>query len=281
MVRARRARGVGALGRASRTPRRRGGSKGRAARRAWHRASSCACDPAEVRVADRVLRARRGVAGEVEPAFARAGRLVLSNAKNYRMDADVPLVIPEVNAAHLATARRAASQARVDRAASSRTRTARRPWPRWRSRRCTRRSASRRLFVSRCRPSPAPAIPGVPSLDILGNVIPFIGDEEPKIEREMQKMLGTLRRRRGRRRRRSRSARTRTACRSSTATRSACRSASNATATPDEAHRGARATWRGHDGARGPAERAGRAARRHATSRTARSRAATSTPATA
>jgi aspartate-semialdehyde dehydrogenase len=34
--------------------------------------------------------------------------------------------------------------------------------------------------------------PGVPSLDILGNVIPFIGDEEPKLEREMQKMLGAL-----------------------------------------------------------------------------------------
>ena len=34
--------------------------------------------------------------------------------------------------------------------------------------------------------------PGVPSLDILGNVIPYIGDEEPKIEREMQKMLGRL-----------------------------------------------------------------------------------------
>jgi aspartate-semialdehyde dehydrogenase len=32
--------------------------------------------------------------------------------------------------------------------------------------------------------------PGVPSLDILGNVIPYIGEEEPKIEREMQKMLG-------------------------------------------------------------------------------------------
>ena len=34
--------------------------------------------------------------------------------------------------------------------------------------------------------------PGVPSLDILGNVIPFIGEEEPKIEREIQKMLGRV-----------------------------------------------------------------------------------------
>jgi len=42
------------------------------------------------------------VAGEGELAFARAGRLVLSNAKNFRLDDDVPLVIPEVNADHLA-----------------------------------------------------------------------------------------------------------------------------------------------------------------------------------
>src|SRR5690349_14538586 len=41
-------------------------------------------------------------AGDLEPAFARSGALVLSNAKNFRMDPDVPLVIPEVNASHLA-----------------------------------------------------------------------------------------------------------------------------------------------------------------------------------
>ncbi|HEX4932801.1 MAG TPA: aspartate-semialdehyde dehydrogenase, partial [Gemmatimonadaceae bacterium] len=61
-----------------------------------------ACDPAEVssRIVFSALDAN--VAGEVEGAFARAGALVLSNAKNYRMEADVPLVIPEVNASHLA-----------------------------------------------------------------------------------------------------------------------------------------------------------------------------------
>jgi aspartate-semialdehyde dehydrogenase len=41
-------------------------------------------------------------AQDVEPAFAAAGRLVLSNAKNYRMAADVPLLIPEVNWPHVA-----------------------------------------------------------------------------------------------------------------------------------------------------------------------------------
>jgi len=41
-----------------------------------------------------------------------------------------------------------------------------------------------------CKAVSGAGYPGVPSLDILGNVIPYIGDEEPKIEREMQKMLG-------------------------------------------------------------------------------------------
>src|SRR5437660_8524460 len=42
------------------------------------------------------------VAGEIEGAFAAAGHLIVSNSKNYRMEADVPLLIPEINADHLA-----------------------------------------------------------------------------------------------------------------------------------------------------------------------------------
>src|SRR5579871_821712 len=42
------------------------------------------------------------VAGEVEEQFARAGYIVVSNARNHRMDADVPLLIPDVNAEHIA-----------------------------------------------------------------------------------------------------------------------------------------------------------------------------------
>ena len=42
------------------------------------------------------------VAGEIEGAFAQAGHFVISNSKNYRMEADVPLLIPEINADHLA-----------------------------------------------------------------------------------------------------------------------------------------------------------------------------------
>ena len=68
----------------------------------WPRAPSCAAIRREVKSPLVFSALDSGVAGEVEQAFARAGRLVLSNAKNHRMDADVPLVIPEVNAPHLA-----------------------------------------------------------------------------------------------------------------------------------------------------------------------------------
>src|SRR5690606_6961573 len=60
-----------------------------------------ACDPREVSAPIVFSALDASVAGEVEQAFARAGRLVLTNARNHRMDADVPLVIPEVNPDHL------------------------------------------------------------------------------------------------------------------------------------------------------------------------------------
>src|SRR4051812_49958872 len=59
------------------------------------------CDPRPVKSPLVFSALDATVAGDVELAFARAGRLVLSNAKNFRMDDDVPLVIPEVNADHL------------------------------------------------------------------------------------------------------------------------------------------------------------------------------------
>ncbi|MGQ0649084.1 MAG: aspartate-semialdehyde dehydrogenase [Gemmatimonadaceae bacterium] len=131
-----------------------------------------------------------GVAGEIEQAFAAAGRLVLSNAKNHRMDADVPLVIPEVNADHLQL---------LD--AQRRNR-------RWKGGIVTNANCAatvaavalaplheafglRSVFATTLQAISGAGYPGVASLDILGNVIPYIGDEEPKIEREMNKMLGT------------------------------------------------------------------------------------------
>src|SRR5690606_14480479 len=49
----------------------------------------------------------------------------------------------------------------------------------------------RKLFAATMQAVSGAGYPGVPSLDILGNVIPYIGEEEPKIERELPKMLGT------------------------------------------------------------------------------------------
>ena len=120
---------------------------------------------------------------------ARAGSC-LSNAKNYRMEPDVPLVIPEVNAAHLQpfTAQRAArgwSGAIVTNANCAATVAAMALAP------LHERSASVGVRADDAGGLGA-GYPGVPSLDILGNVIPYIASEEPKIESEMQKMLGRL-----------------------------------------------------------------------------------------
>ena len=60
------------------------------------------CDPGEISAPIVFSALDAAAAGDLEPAFARSGALVLSNAKNFRMDPDVPLVIPEVNASHLA-----------------------------------------------------------------------------------------------------------------------------------------------------------------------------------
>jgi aspartate-semialdehyde dehydrogenase len=150
-----------------------------------------ACDPAQLHAPVVFSALDAAAAGELEPAFARAGRMVLSNAKNFRMDADVPLVIPEVNASHLGliAAQRAArgwTGAIVTNANCSSTVAALAMAP------LHERFGLRSVFVATMQAVSGAGYPGVPSLDILGNVLPYIGDEEPKIEREMQKMLGRL-----------------------------------------------------------------------------------------
>ena len=132
-----------------------------------------------------------GVAGDLEPAFARAGRVVLTNAKNFRMDADVPLMIPEVNASHigLLTVQRKVrgwSGAIITNPNCAATVAAVAMAP------LHERFGIRTAFASTMQAVSGAGYPGVPSLDILGNVIPYIGDEEAKIEREMQKMLGAF-----------------------------------------------------------------------------------------
>jgi len=129
------------------------------------------------------------VAGEVEEAFAKAGRLVLSNAKNFRMAPDVPLVIPEVNGDHLAlidTQRknRGWSGAIVTNANCAATVAAVALAP------LHQKFGLEKLFLTTMQAVSGAGYPGVASLDILGNVIPYISEEEPKLEREMLKLLG-------------------------------------------------------------------------------------------
>ncbi|MDP1860639.1 MAG: aspartate-semialdehyde dehydrogenase [Gemmatimonadaceae bacterium] len=150
------------------------------------------CDPAQVKAKLVFSALDSNVAGEVELAFATSGALVVSNAKNFRMEADVPLVIPEVNAPHLGVLAR---QRRERGFAGGIVTNAN----------CAATVATmalaplhqafglEKVFVTTMQAISGAGYPGVPSLDILGNVIPYIGDEEPKIEREMNKMLGSFR----------------------------------------------------------------------------------------
>ncbi len=148
------------------------------------------CDPAAVRSPVVFSALDSSAAQDVEPAFAAAGRLVLSNAKNYRMAPDVPLLIPEVNWPHAALlggqrASRGWAGALVTNANCSVTVAAMALAPLHAAFGVERVVAATMQAVS------GAGYPGVPSLDILGNAIPYIADEEPKIEAELARLLGT------------------------------------------------------------------------------------------
>src|SRR5438045_6028617 len=148
-----------------------------------------ACDPGVVSAPIVFSALDAVVAGEVEIAFAKAGKFVLSNAKNFRMEPDVPLVIPEVNGDHLALIgcqrqRRGWNGAIVTNANCSATVAAVALAP------LHQKYGIKQLFLATMQAVSGAGYPGVPSLDILGNVIPYISDEEPKLEREMLKLLG-------------------------------------------------------------------------------------------
>jgi len=131
------------------------------------------------------------VAGPVEEAFAAAGYAVLSNARNHRMADDVPLLVPEVNPDHTALIE---------------TQQRRRGWRGFiaTNPNCStatlvlalapleRRFGLKAVVVTTLQAISGAGYPGLPSLDILGNVIPFIAGEEEKIERETKKILGKL-----------------------------------------------------------------------------------------
>lgn len=131
------------------------------------------------------------VAGPIEQAFARAGHVVLSNARNHRMDDDVPLIVPEVNPDHLALI----GQQRHGRG-----------WPGAivTNPNCStitlalalaplRGFGIRRVAVSTLQAVSGAGYPGLAAVDVLGNAIPFIGGEEEKLATETLKVLGEAR----------------------------------------------------------------------------------------
>jgi aspartate-semialdehyde dehydrogenase len=132
-----------------------------------------------------------GIAKELEPKFAEAGHHVITNSSAFRMHQDVPLVIPEVNGDHFKL---------IDKQT-------------WRKQNggfiatnpnCSaiglvmalapihRRFGTEAVFVATMQAVSGAGYPGVASLDILGNVIPFIPKEEEKLEEETKKLLGDL-----------------------------------------------------------------------------------------
>lgn len=147
------------------------------------------CDPEAVTAPVVFSALDASAAGEIEEAFARAGKLVLSNARNHRMDTDVPLVIPEVNGSHLSVLteqreRRGWSGAIVTNANCAATVIAMALAP------LHERFRLRQAAVVTMQAISGAGYPGVPGLDIVGNVIPYIAGEEDKIERELCKILG-------------------------------------------------------------------------------------------
>lgn len=131
------------------------------------------------------------VAREVEPAFAAAGVFVVSNASAFRMADDVPLLIPEVNADHLALLARQRRERGWTGAivvnpncSTAALVTAIAP--------LHRAYGLRKAVVATLQAASGAGYPGVPSLDLLGNVIPLIGGEEEKIEAELRKILGRV-----------------------------------------------------------------------------------------
>jgi aspartate-semialdehyde dehydrogenase len=132
-----------------------------------------------------------GVATEIERAFAQAGHVVVSNSRNHRMEADVPLLVPEINADHLKII---PNQQRARG---------------WKGQIVTNPNCStivltmglapmkqfgiKKLIVTTLQAISGAGYPGVASMDIVGNVIPFIGGEEEKMQQETQKIMGEFR----------------------------------------------------------------------------------------
>jgi len=128
------------------------------------------------------------VATEIEQAFAEAGHVVVSNSRNHRMFADVPLLVPEINPEHL-------KLIPVQRKLRG-----------WKGMIVTNPNCStivltmglaplkqfgiKRVIATTLQAISGAGYPGVASMDIMGNVVPYIGNEEEKMQEETQKIMG-------------------------------------------------------------------------------------------
>ena len=131
------------------------------------------------------------IAKELEPKFAETGHAVITNSSAFRMHEDVPLVIPEVNGDHLKLIDKQATRKRNGGFIATNPN-------------CSaiglvialaplhREFGIEAVFVATMQAISGAGYPGVASLDILGNVVPFIAKEEEKLEAETKKLLGIL-----------------------------------------------------------------------------------------
>ncbi|HLI52604.1 MAG TPA: aspartate-semialdehyde dehydrogenase [Thermomicrobiaceae bacterium] len=133
-----------------------------------------------------------GVAAEVETSLAADGKRVFTNARDNRMEADVPLMIPEVNPDHVAAIavqreRRGWKDGFIVANANCSTIhlvLALKP--------LQDAFGLQQVMVTTMQATSGAGYPGVPSLDLIDNVVPYIGGEEEKMEIEANKMLGSF-----------------------------------------------------------------------------------------
>jgi aspartate-semialdehyde dehydrogenase len=130
------------------------------------------------------------VAGKVEEDFAAAGYVIVSNASAHRMDPDVPMLNPEINCSHISLIEEQRRNRKWDGAIVTNPN-------------CSTTVLTlplkpiydvfgiKNVVVSTMQAISGAGYPGVASLDIVDNVVPYIGGEEPKMESETQKILGT------------------------------------------------------------------------------------------
>ncbi len=131
------------------------------------------------------------VAGEIEEFYASKGYAVVSNSKNHRMSADVPLIIPEVNYTHFDLIHKQESYKKsggfiVTNPNCSTVVLAVTLYPVYK------KFGLKKVMVTTMQAISGAGYPGIPSMDILGNVVPHIKDEEDKMQTEPLKIFGTI-----------------------------------------------------------------------------------------